>query len=113
MVLLGVGMSVRRVFWVAALAGIVVFGTLMGAMFTGQQFLQNVLGYPASASGAAIAPAAVFMVVVAPQSARLVRARGSRFTLLSGYACCLLGFLVMRWRGGRAAGTGRWAWRTR
>ena len=35
----------RRVFWVAACAGIIVFGTLMGAMFIGQQFLQNVLGY--------------------------------------------------------------------
>ena len=35
----------RRVFWVAALAGIIVFGSLMGAMFVGQQFLQNVLGY--------------------------------------------------------------------
>src|SRR5262245_49999530 len=35
----------RRVFWVAACAGIVVFGSLMAAMFVGQQFLQNVLGY--------------------------------------------------------------------
>ena len=35
----------RRVFWVAAVAGIVVFGSLMGAMFIGQQFLQNVLDY--------------------------------------------------------------------
>src|SRR4051794_18056788 len=35
----------RRVFWVAAVAGIIVFGSLMGAMFVGQQFLQNVLGY--------------------------------------------------------------------
>ena len=35
----------RRIFWVAAVAGIIVFGSLMGAMFIGQQFLQNVLGY--------------------------------------------------------------------
>jgi MFS transporter, DHA2 family, multidrug resistance protein len=35
----------RRIFWVAACAGLVVFGTLMAAMFVGQQFLQNVLGY--------------------------------------------------------------------
>ena len=35
----------RRIFWVAALAGIIVFGSLMGAMFVGQQFLQNVLAY--------------------------------------------------------------------
>ncbi|MGH3480480.1 MAG: MFS transporter, partial [Nocardioidaceae bacterium] len=37
--------AARRIFWVAALAGIIVFGSLMGAMFIGQQFLQNVLGY--------------------------------------------------------------------
>ena len=33
------------------------------------------------------------MVVVAPRSAKLVEARGARFTLLVGYAFCLLGFL--------------------
>ena len=42
----------RRIFWVAALAGIIVFGTLMGAMFIGQQFLQNVLGYSTLDAGA-------------------------------------------------------------
>jgi MFS transporter, DHA2 family, multidrug resistance protein len=85
----------RRVFWVAALAGIIVFGSLMGAMFVGQQFLQNVLGYSTLDSGLAILPAAVFMVLIAPRSAKLVDARGARFTLLVGYACCLLGFLTM------------------
>jgi hypothetical protein len=85
----------RRVFWVAALAGIIVFGTLMGAMFVGQQFLQNVLGYSTLDAGLSILPAAAFMVVIAPRSARLVESRGARFTLLTGYAFCLLGFLVM------------------
>ena len=42
----------RRVFWVAACAGIIVFGSLMGAMFVGQQFLQNVLGYSTLEAGA-------------------------------------------------------------
>ncbi len=85
----------RRVFWVAACAGIIVFGTLMGAMFVGQQFLQNVLGYSTLDAGLSIIPAAVLMVLIAPRSAKLVESRGSRFTLLVGYACCLLGFLVM------------------
>jgi MFS transporter, DHA2 family, multidrug resistance protein len=85
----------RRIFWVAACAGIIVFGTLMGAMFVGQQFLQNVLGYDALEAGAAILPAAVFMVLIAPRSARLVDTRGARFTLLTGYAFCLIGFLWM------------------
>jgi EmrB/QacA subfamily drug resistance transporter len=85
----------RRIFWVAACAGIIVFGSLMAAMFVGQQFLQNVLGYSTLGAGAAILPAAVLMVIVAPRSAKLVEARGARFTLLIGYVFCLLGFLTM------------------
>lgn len=34
----------RRTFWVAACAGVIVFGSLMGGIFIGQQFVQNVLG---------------------------------------------------------------------
>jgi len=92
----------RRVFWVAACAGIIVFGSLMGAMFIGQQFLQNVLDYSTLDSGLAILPAAVLMVIVAPRSAKLVEARGARFTLLIGYVFCVLGFLTMLllWKGG-------------
>jgi MFS transporter, DHA2 family, multidrug resistance protein len=85
----------RRVFWVAAVAGIIVFGSLMGAMFIGQQYLQNVLGYTTLAAGASILPAALFMVIVAPRSAKLVGARGARFTLLLGYVFVMLGFLTM------------------
>ncbi len=87
--------AARRIFWVAAVAGVIVFGTLMGAMFVGQQFLQNVLGYSTLDAGMAILPAAILMVAIAPRSAKLVDARGARFTLLVGYACCLLGFVVM------------------
>jgi MFS transporter, DHA2 family, multidrug resistance protein len=87
--------AARRIFWVAACAGIIVFGSLMGAMFIGQQFLQNVLDYSTLDSGLAILPAAVLMVIVAPRSAKLVEARGARFTLLVGYVFCLLGFLTM------------------
>ncbi|HZM75794.1 MAG TPA: MFS transporter [Candidatus Limnocylindrales bacterium] len=85
----------RRVFWVAALAGIIVFGSLMGAMFIGQQFLQNVLSYSTVEAGAAILPAATLMVLIAPRSAKLVETRGARFTLLLGYVFVLLGFLTM------------------
>ncbi len=66
------GIASRRIFWVAACAGIIVFGSLMAAMFVGQQFLQNVLGYSTLDSGLAILPAAALMVVVAPRSAKLV-----------------------------------------
>jgi DHA2 family multidrug resistance protein-like MFS transporter len=87
--------AARRIFWVAAVGGIIVFGSLMAAMFIGQQFLQNVLGYDTLEAGASILPAALLMVVVAPRSAKLVEAKGARFTLLLGYAFCFLGFLTM------------------
>ncbi len=85
----------RRVFWVAACAGIIVFGSLMGAMFIGQQYLQNVLGYSTLEAGLSIIPAALFMVLVAPRSAKLVETHGARATLLLGYVFVLLGFLTM------------------
>jgi EmrB/QacA subfamily drug resistance transporter len=87
--------AARPTFWVAACAGLIVFGSLMGAMFIGQQFLQNVLNYSTVDAGLAILPAAVCMVIVAPRSAKLVEARGARFTLLFGYVFVLLGFLTM------------------
>jgi EmrB/QacA subfamily drug resistance transporter len=87
--------AARRTFWVAAVAGIIVFGSLMGAMFIGQQFLQDVLGYSTVNAGFAILPAAIFMILVAPRSAKLVETRGSRATLLLGYVFVLLGFLTM------------------
>jgi MFS family permease len=87
--------AARPTFWVAALAGIIVFGSLMGAMFIGQQYLQNVLGYDTLLAGTAIIPAALMMVIVAPRSAVLVEARGARFTLLLGYVFVMLGFLTM------------------
>ena len=87
--------AARPTFWVAAVAGIVVFGSLMGAMFIGQQYLQNVLGYSTFQAGAAIIPAALAMVLVAPRSAVIVEARGARTTLLFGYVFVFAGFLTM------------------
>lgn len=85
----------RRTFWVAACAGLVIFGSLMGAMFIGQQFLQNVLGYSTLDAGLAILPAALCMVLVAPRSAKLIEKQGARLTMLTGYVFILLGFLTM------------------
>jgi hypothetical protein len=85
----------RRTFWVAACAGIIVFGSLMGAAFVSQQYLQNVLGYSTLEAGAAFLPTIVFMVLVAPRSAKLVETRGARFTLLCGYVFLLCAFATM------------------
>ena len=87
--------AARPTFWVAAVGGVIVFGSLMGAMFLGQQFLQNVLGYSTVAAGAAILPAAVLMILVAPRSAKLVHERGSRFTLLLSFIAVLIAFVLM------------------
>jgi MFS family permease len=87
--------AARPTFWVAACAGIIVFGSLMGAAFVSQQYLQNVLGYSTLQAGAAFLPAVVFMVLVAPRSAKLIEARGARFTLLFGYVFLLGAFLAM------------------
>jgi MFS family permease len=87
--------AARPTFWVAATAGIVVFGSLMGVAFVSQQYLQNVLGYDTVAAGAAILPAVVMMVLVAPRSAKLVETVGSRRTLLSGQAFLLIAVVIM------------------
>ena len=89
----------RRVFWVAACAGIIVFGSLMGSAFVSQQYLQNVLGYSTLEAGAAFLPAVVLMVLVAPRSARLIETRGARFTQLRGYVFLLLafGWMLLLW----------------
>ena len=43
----------------AACAGIIVFGSLMGSAFVSQQYLQNVLGYSTLEAGTAFLPAVV------------------------------------------------------
>ena len=67
----------------------------MGTAYVSQQYVQNVLGYSTVEAGAAILPAALAMVLVAPRSAKLVAAYGSRVTLLSGYVFLVLAFVGM------------------
>lgn len=87
--------AARPTFWVAAVAGIIVFGSLMGIAFINQQYLQNVLAYDTLQAGAAILPVVVFMILVAPRSAKLVEQRGSRTTLLLGQSALCLAFVGM------------------
>jgi MFS transporter, DHA2 family, multidrug resistance protein len=85
----------RATFWPGATAGIIIFGSLMGAIFIGQQFLQNVLGYSTLGAGAAILPAALLMVLVAPRSAKITESHGTRFCVQIGQVIILLAFLAM------------------
>jgi DHA2 family multidrug resistance protein-like MFS transporter len=92
----------RRIFWVAALGGIIVFGSLMSSAFVSQQYLQNVLSCSTLDAGAAFLPAIVFMILVAPRSAKLVEARGARFALLTGCVFLVLAFawMLLFWKDG-------------
>jgi MFS family permease len=76
--------AARPTFWVAACAGIIVFGSLMGAAYLSQQYLQNVLGYSTIEAGAAIIPAGISMVLVASRRGRpsssACTARAGRFS---------------------------------
>ena len=85
----------RRIFWVAALSGMIVFGSLMGSLFVGQQFMQNVLQYSTLDAGLAVVPMALAMILFSPLSGRLVLKLGSRDTLLSGFAVIIPGFIIM------------------
>ena len=87
--------AARRLFWVPAVAGMIVFGSLMGSLFIGQQFMQNVLGYDTLAAGLAILPSALGLMLVARLSAKLIGSRGSRFTLLLGFCFLIPGFILM------------------
>ncbi|TAK71075.1 MAG: MFS transporter [Actinomycetota bacterium] len=89
-------------FWVAVVAGMITFGSLIGAMFIGQQFTQNVLAMePLNASLCAL-PAAAAMVLGAPVAGQLLLRRGGRATFALGLLNVALGFLVMlvTWRPG-------------
>lgn len=85
----------RPTFWVAATAGVIAFGALMGGMYIGQQYMQNVLGYSALDAGFATLPSAIAMVSVARFSAHLTIRLGSRATLLIGFAILLIAFVWM------------------
>jgi MFS transporter, DHA2 family, multidrug resistance protein len=89
----------RRLFWVPALGGLIVVGSLMGLMYVGQQFLQSVLGYSALGAGLATIPAAVGLLVMIHPTARMVTAHGIRATILVGYALVFLAFVsTLFWR---------------
>ncbi len=89
-------------FWVAFVAGLVAFGALVGAVFIGQQFTQNVLGFdPLKAATMTLAMAAA-MIASAPVAARLIGRFGTRLTLAAGLSAIALGFvtIALTWRPG-------------
>ena len=93
-------------FWVAAVAGTITFGSLMGALFLGSQFTQNVLGYDALKAALVTLPMSLALMVVSPLAGKMVASKGSRFTLAIGLIVVAIGFVVMvvTWRSGAGIG---------
>lgn len=91
-----------RTFWVAFAAGGITFGSLIGAMFVGQQFMQNVLGYEPLIAAAAVLPSAVATAVFGQVAGKLIAAKGSRFTFMLGLGSVAFAFTLMliTWRTG-------------
>lgn len=84
-----------RTMWVAFLAGSITFGSLIGALFIGQQFTQNVLGYSALLAATVVVPTALGTMVFGQIAGKLVIAKGSRFTFTFGLLAVALAFIVM------------------
>ena len=95
-----------RTFWVAFVAGAITFGSLIGAMFIGQQFTQNVLGYEPLVAAAVVLPAAIGTAIAGQIAGRVIVRSGSRLSLLLGLGTVALAFAVMlvTWRSGAAIG---------
>lgn len=87
--------AARPTFWTAAVAGSVIVGTMLGAFFLGQQFLQHILGYSTAVAGLAVLPSGLAIVLTSPRATRLGARLGGRTMLLTGTALAALGMLVM------------------
>jgi len=89
-------------FWVAFVAGLVAFGALIGAVFIGQQFTQNVLGFDPLKAATMTLAMAIAMIASAPVAARLIASVGTRLTMAAGLSSIALGFatIALTWRPG-------------
>lgn len=96
----------HRTFWVAFVAGAITFGSLIGAMFIGQQFTQNVLGFSTLTAALVVIPAAIFSAIGGQTAGMVINRSGSRTSLLLGLLSVGLAFAVMlvSWREGAWVG---------
>ena len=88
-----------RTFWVAAAAGTITFGSLMGTLFIGQQYTQNVLGYSALEAATMQLPVPFFMILMSLPAARIVAAKGGRVAFTMGLAVlsAAFGWILIFW----------------
>lgn len=104
--LVSLPLAKARTFWVAFVAGAITFGSLIGAMFIGQQFTQNVLGYDPLTAAAVVLPAAIGTAIFGQLAGRLIPAFGSQFTFMLGLGTVAAAFTLMlaTWREGAEMG---------
>lgn len=84
-----------RTMWVAFIAGCITFGSLIGAMFIGQQFSQNVLGYGTLLAALVVMPTAIGTMVFGQIAGKIVTKRGSKLSFTLGLTFVALAFVVM------------------
>ncbi len=82
-------------FWVAFVVGLIAFGALVGAMFIGQQFTQNVLAQTPLVAVLLTLGLAVGLFPAALLAGRQITARGTRGPFATGLVFMALGLLVI------------------
>jgi MFS family permease len=82
-------------FWVAFVVGLVAFGALVGGMFIGQQFTQNVLGQTPLEAVLLTIGLAVGMMPAAVLGGELIEAKGTRLPFMLGLAVIVVAFVEM------------------
>jgi hypothetical protein len=93
--LISLPLAKAKTFWVAFLAGAISFGSLIGAMFIGQQFTQNILQYNTLKAAAVVIPSAVMTAACGQVAGRIISARGSRVSFALGLICIGAAFALM------------------
>ncbi len=84
----------RPRFTVASLTITTASFALTGMLFILAQYLQFVLGYDALAAGYRMAPIAVVMMTMAPQSPKLAERFGTKMVVVAGFSILSLGLLI-------------------
>jgi MFS family permease len=91
-------------FWVSFVVGLIAFGALVGGMFIGQQYSQNVLGLAPFEAVMLTIGLAVGMMPSAVLAGHAIEARGTRIPFMLGLAVIALGFveMLLTWQPGAA-----------